>query len=211
MCACSEFAVSLFVFEVCVLLFVSSVEMEPETKVVSSEDQKEEPGNFAVLANVSTDSTSSPSCGASHSSGGARQSSGSSPFSGGASHSSGGATPFSGGASHSSGGATLFSGRASRSSGGASPFSGGASSSSSGASCSSGDASLFSGRASRSSGGASHSSVFASPVGGSSEDGGITTHMGIKEIAGKSRSIQKKIKLPTQVALDTEGLLRTDF
>ena len=59
--------------------------MELETKVVSSEDQKEEPGNFAVLANVSTDSTSSPSCGASHSSGGAGQSSGASPFSGRAS------------------------------------------------------------------------------------------------------------------------------
>ena len=170
--------------------------MEPETKVVSSEDQKEEPGNFATPANVSTDSMSSPSCGASHSSGGAGQSSG--------------ASPFSGGASHSSGGATLFSGRASRSSGGASPFSGGASHSSGGASHSSGDASPFSGGASRSSGGASHSSVFASPVGGSSEDGGITTHMGIKEIAGKSRSIQKKKKLPTQVALDAEGLLRTD-
>ena len=66
-------------------------------------------------------------------------------------------------------------------------------------------------RASHSSGGASRSSVFASPVGGSSEDGGITTHMGIKEIAGKSCSIQKKKKLPTQVALDAEGLLRTDF
>ena len=164
--------------------------MEPETKVVSSEDQKEEPGNFAVPANVSTDSTSSPSCGANHSSGGAGQSSGASPFSGRASHSSGGASPFSGGASRSSGGATLFSGGASHSSGNATPFSSGAS---------------------RSSGGASHSSVFASPVGGSSEDGGITTHMGIKEIAGKSRSIQKKIKLPTQVALDAEGLLRTDF
>ena len=197
MCACSEFAVSLFVFEVCVLLFVSSVEMEPETKVVSSEDQKEEPGNFAVPANVSTDSTSSPSCGASHSSGGAGQSSGSSPFSGGA--------------SRSSGGSSLFSSGASRSSGGASPFSSGTSSSSSSASCSSGDASPFSGGASRSSGGASRSSVFASPVGGSSEDGGITMHMGIKEIAGKSRSIQKKIKLPAQVALDTKGLLRTDF
>ena len=48
-------------------------------------------------------------------------------------------------------------------------------------------------------------------MGVSSEDGGITTHMGIKEIAGESRSIQKKIKLPTQVALDAEGLLRTDF
>ena len=226
-------------FEVCVLLFVSSVEMEPETKVVSSEDQKEEPGNFAMPANVSTDSMSSPSCGASHSSGGARQSSGSSPFSGRASHSSGGATPFSGGASHSSGsaspfsggasrssggatpfssrashssgGASPFSGRASHSSGGASPFSGGASSSSSSASHSSGDASPFSGRTSRSSGGASRSSVFANPVGGSSEDGGITMHMGIKEIAGKSHSIKKKKKLPTQVALDAEGLLRTDF
>ena len=191
-------------FEVCVLLFVSSVEMEPETKVVNSEDQKEEPSNFAMPANVSTDSMSSPSCGASHLSGGARQSSGSSPFSSGASHSSGGVSLFSGGASHSSGGASPFSG-------GASPFSSGASSSSSGASHSSGDASLFSGGASRSSGGASHSSVFASPVGGSSEDGGITMHMGIKEIAGKSRSIQKGIKLPTQVALDAEGLLRTDF
>ena len=198
-------------FEVCVLFFVSSVEMEPETKVVSSEDQKEESGNFAMPANVSTDSTSSPSCGASHSSGGAGQSSGSSPFSGGASRSSGGATLFSGGASHSSGGATLFSSGASHSSSGASPFSSGASSSSSGASRSSEDASPFSGGASCSSGGASCSSVFASPVGGSSEDGGITMHMGIKEIAGKSRSIQKKKKLPTQVALDAEGLLRTDF
>ena len=202
--------------------------MEPETKVVSSEDQKEEPGNFAVPANVNTDSDqkeepgnfavpanvntdsdqkeepgnfampanvntdsmSSPSCGASYSSGGARQSSGASPFSGGASRSSGSASPFSGGASHSSG-------RASHSSGGASR--------------SSGDASLYSGGASHSSGGASRSSGDASPVGGSSEDGGITTHMGIKEIAGKSHSIPKKIKLPTQVALDTKGLLRTDF
>ena len=185
--------------------------MESKTKVVSSEDQKEEPGNFAVPTNVSTDSTSSPLCGASHSRGGARQSSGSSPFGGGVSRSSGSASPFSGGASHSSGGASPFSGGASHSSGGASPFSGGASSSSSGASRSSGDASPFSGGASHSSGGASHSSVFTSPVGGSSEDGGITTHMGIKEIAGKSRSIQKKIKLQTQVALDAEGLLRTDF
>ena len=185
--------------------------MEPETKVVSSEDQKEEPGNFAMPANVSTDSMSSPSCGASHLSGGARQSSGASPFSSGASRSSGSASPFSSGASHSSGGATPFSGRASCSSGGASPFSSRASHSSGGASRSSGDASLFSGGASHSSGGASHSSVFASPVGGSSEDGGITTHMGINEIAGKSRSIQKKKKLPTQVALDAEGLLRTDF
>ena len=205
--------------------------MEPKTKVVSSEDQKEEPGNFAVPANVSTDSMSSPSCGASHLSGGAGQSSGSSPFSGRASCSSGGATlfsgrasrsspfsasPFSSGASRSSPfSASSFSGRASRSSpfsGGAShsspfsasPFSSSASHSSSGASYSSGDASSFSGRA-------SHSSGDASPLGGSSEDGGITTHMGIKEIAGKSRSIQKKIKLPTQVALDAEGLLRTDF
>ena len=145
--------------------------MEPETKVVSSEDQKEEPGNFAMPANVNTDSTSSPSCWASYSSGGARQSSGASPFSSGASHSSGSASPFSGGASCSSGSASPFSGGASHSSGGATPFSGGASHSSGGASRSSGD---------------------ASPVGGSSEDGGITTHMGIKEIAGKSRSIQKK-------------------
>ena len=236
-------------FEVCVLLFVSSVEMEPETKVVSSEDQKEEPGNFAMPVNVSTDSTSSPSYGASQSSGGARQSSGSSPFSGGASHSSGGASPFSGGASRSSpfsaspfsggasrsspfsaslfsggashsspfsaspfsGGASRSSSGASRSSGDASPFSGGVSRSSSAASHSNGDASPFSGGASHSSDGASHSSVSASPVGGSSEDGGITTHMGIKEIAGKSRSIRKKIKLPTQVALDAQGLLRTDF
>ena len=171
--------------------------MEPETKVVSSEDQKEEPGNFAVPANVNTDSTSSPSCGASYSSDGAGQSSGASPFSSGASRSSGSASLFSGGASRSSGGATPFSGRASRSIGGASH--------------SSGDASLYSGRASCSSGGASHSSGDASPVGGSSKDGGITMHMGIEEIAGKSRSIQKKIKLPTQVALDAEGLLRTDF
>ena len=52
--------------------------MEAETNVVSSEDQTEDPGNFAMLANVSTDSTTSPACGASHSSGGA------SPFSGGA-------------------------------------------------------------------------------------------------------------------------------
>ena len=165
-------------------------------------------------------SGSSPfSGGASHSSGGAtpfsgrasRSSGSASPFSGGASHSSGGATPFSGGASHSSGSASPFSSRASHSSGGASPFSGEASSSSSSASHSSGDASPFSGGASHSSGGASDSSGDASPVGGSSEDGGITMHMGIKEIAGKSRSIQKKIKLPTQVALDAEGLLRTDF
>ena len=178
--------------------------MEPQTKVVSSEDQKEEPGNFAVPANVSTDSMSSPSCGASYSSGGARQSSGASPFSSGASHSSGSASPFSGRASHSSGSATPFSDGASHSSGRASCSSGSASHSS-------GDASPYSGGASHSSGGASHSSVFTSPVGGSSEDGGITMHMGIKENAGKSRSIQKKIKLPTQVVLDAKGLLRTDF
>ena len=159
---------------------------------------------FAVPANVNTDSMSSPSCGASYLSGGAGQSSGASPFSGGASHSSGSASPFSGRASRSSGSASLFSGGASHSSGGASRSSGGASHSS-------GDASPYSGGASHSSGGASCSSGDASPVGGSSEDGGITTHMGIKEIAGKSRSIQKKKKLPTQVALDTEGLLRTDF
>ena len=48
-------------------------------------------------------------------------------------------------------------------------------------------------------------------MGGSSEDGGIATDMGIKKIAGKSRSIAKKIKLPTQVALDSEGIVRTDF
>ena len=171
--------------------------MEPETKVVSSEDQKEEPGNFAMPANVSTDSMSSPSCGASYSSGGAGQSSGASPFSGRASHSSGSASKFSGRASHSSGSGTPLSDRASHSSGGASH--------------SSGDASPYSGGASHSSGGASHFRGDASPVGGSSEDGGITMHMGIKEITGKSRSIQKKIKLPRQVALDAEGLLRTDF
>ena len=171
--------------------------MEAETKLVSSEDQTEDPGNFAMPANVSTDSTTSPTCGASHLSGGAspfsggaRRSTGTSPFSGGASHSSGGASPFSGGASHSSGGASPFSGRASHSTGGASSFSGGAS---------------------RSSCGASRSSGGAIPVGGSSEDGGIATDMGIKKIPGKSCSIAKKIKLPTQVALDSKGVVRTDF
>ena len=118
--------------------------MEAETNVVSSEDQTEDPGNFAMLANVSTDSTTSPTCGASHSSGGA-------------SHSSGGAIPFSGGASCSTGGASPFSGGASHSTGGASRFSGG-----------------------------------SSPVGGSSEDGGIAMDMGIKKIPGKSHSIAKK-------------------
>ena len=143
--------------------------MEAKTNVVSSEDQTEDPGNFAVPSNVSTDSTTYPTCGASHSSGGA------SPFSGLARCSTG-ASPFSGGASRSSGGAIPFSG---------------------GASCSTG--------------GASRSSGGAIPVGGSSEDGGIATDMGIKKIPGKSRSIAKKIKLPTQVALDSEGIVRTDF
>ena len=143
--------------------------MEAETNVVSSEDQTEDPGNFAMPANVSTDSTTSPACGASRSSGGA------SPFSGGARHWTG-ASPFSGGAS--------------RCSGGAIPFSGGAS---------------------HSTGGASHSSGGAIPVGGSSKDGGIAMDMGIKKIPGKSHSIAKKIKLPTQVALDSEGVVRTDF
>ena len=143
--------------------------MEAETNIVSSEDQTEDPGNFAMLANVSTDSTTSSTCGA----------------------------------SCSSGGASLFSGRARRSTG-ASPFSGGASHST-------GGASSFSGGASRSTGGASHSSGGAIPVGGSSKDGGIATDIGIKKIPGKSRSIAKKIKLPIQVALDSEGVVRTDF
>ena len=47
--------------------------MEAETNVVSSEDQTENPGNFAMLANVSTDSTTSPACGASCSSDRARR------------------------------------------------------------------------------------------------------------------------------------------
>ena len=79
--------------------------MEAETNVVSSEDQTEDPGNFAMPANVSTDSTTSPACGASRSSGrassfsgGARCSTGASPFSGRASHSTGGASRSSGGA-----------------------------------------------------------------------------------------------------------------
>ena len=129
--------------------------MEAETNVVSSEDQTEDPGNFAMLANVNTDSTTSSACGA----------------------------------SCSSGGASPFSGRARRSTG----------------------ASPFSGRASHFTGGASHSSGGAIPVGGSSKDGGIAMDMGIKKIPGKSRSIAKKIKLPTQVALDSEGIVRTDF
>ena len=150
--------------------------MEAETNVVSSEDRTEDPGNFAMLANVSTDSTTSPACGASRSSGRARCfSGGASPFSGRARRSTG-ASPFSGGANHSSGGA-----------------------------------SPFSGRASHSTGGASHSSGGSSPVGGSSEDGGIAMDMDIKKIPGKSCSIAKKIKLPTQVALDSEGVVRTDF
>ena len=136
--------------------------MEAETNVVSSEDQTEDPGNFAMPENVSTDSTTSPTCGASHLSGRA------SPFSGGARCSTG-ASPFSGRASHSTGGA------------------------------------------SHSTGGASHSTGGAIPVGGSSKDGGIATDMGIKKIPCKSRSIAKKIKLPTQVALDSEGVVRTDF
>ena len=108
--------------------------MEAETNVVSSEDQTEDPGKFAVPTNVSTDSTTSPACAASRSSGGARCfSGGASPFSGGA-RSSTGASPFSGRVSHSSGGASPFSGGASRSSGGASPFSGRASHSTGGAS-----------------------------------------------------------------------------
>ena len=138
--------------------------MEAKTNVVSSEDQTEDPGNFAMLANVSTDSTTSPTCGASHSSGGAspfsgkaRCSTGASPFSGGASRSSGGASPFSGGASRSSGGASSFSGRTSHSSGGASPSSGG-----------------------------------AIPVGCSSEDGGIATDMGIKKFLVNHVQLQKK-------------------
>ena len=184
--------------------------MEAKTNIVSSEDQTEDPGNFAVPANVSTDSTTSPTCGASHSSGGAspfsggaRCSTGASPFSGRASHSSGGASPFSGRTRRSTGDASSFSGRA-RCSTGASPFSGRASHSSGGASHSSGGAS-------HSSGGASHSSGGAIPVGGSSEDGGIATDMGMKKIPGQSCSIAKKIKLPTQVALDSEGVVRTDF
>ena len=58
-------------------------------------------------------------------------------------------------------------------------------------------------------GGASRSSA----VGGSSPDGGIAMDMegSIQNTAGKSRSIPKKIKLPTQVALDSEGTVRTDF
>ena len=58
-------------------------------------------------------------------------------------------------------------------------------------------------------GGASHSSA----VGGSSPDGGIAMDMEgyAQKTAGKSCSIPKKIKLPTQVALDSEGAVRTDF
>ena len=73
--------------------------MEVETNVVS-EGQTEDPGNFAMLANVSTDSTTSPAGGASHSSGRASR------FSGGASCSIGGASHSIGGASHSSGGSS---------------------------------------------------------------------------------------------------------
>ena len=74
-----------------------------------------------------------------------------------------------------------------------------------------GGASPFRGGASHSTGGASHSSGGSSPVDGSSEDGGIAMDMGIKKIPGKSRSFAKKIKLPTQVVLDSEGIVRTDF
>ena len=60
-------------------------------------------------------------------------------------------------------------------------------------------------------GGASRSS----PVGGSSPDGGIAMDMegSIKKMAGKSCSIpkKKKIKLPTQIALDSKGAVRIDF
>ena len=98
-----------------------------------------------------------------------------------------------------SGGASQLSGEVSHLSGGASPFSGGAS--------------HLSGGASRSIGGASCSSGSASPVGGSSQDGGIAMDMegSIKKIAGKLHSIPKKIKLPTQVVLDSKGVVRTDF
>ena len=53
----------------------------------------------------------------------------------------------------------------------------------------------------------------SSAVGGSSPDGGIATDMegSAQKMAGKSHSIPKKIKLPTQVALDSEGAVRTDF
>ena len=91
--------------------------MEAETNIVC-EGQTKDPGNFAMLANVSTDSTTSPAGGASHSSGRASCFSGGASCSiGGASHSSGGASPFSGGASRSIGGA-------SHSSGGSSPVDG---------------------------------------------------------------------------------------
>ena len=67
------------------------------------------------------------------------------------------------------------------------------------------------GGASRSSavGGASRSSA----VGGSSPDGGIATDMEgyTQKTTGKSHSIPKKIKLPTQVGVDSEGAVRTDF
>ena len=164
--------------------------MEAETNVVSSEDQTEDLVILPFQQMSALIPLPPPACGASCSSAGA------SPFSGGARRSTG-ASPFSGGASCSSGGASPFSSGASHSTGGASSFSGGASHSSGGASCSSG--------------GASHSSGGAIPVGGSSEDGGIATDMGIKKIPGKSLSIAKKIKLPTQVALDSEGIVRNDF
>ena len=76
------------------------------------------------------------------------------------------------------------------------------------------------GGASRSSavGGASRSSAVggasrSSAVGGSSPDGGIATDMEgyTQKMTGKSHSIPKKIKLPTQVGVDSEGAIRTDF
>ena len=67
-------------------------------------------------------------------------------------------------------------------------------------------------------GGASHSSAVggasrSSAVGGSSPDGGIATDMEgyTQKTTGKSHSIPKKIKLPTQVGVDSEGAVRTDF
>ena len=67
-------------------------------------------------------------------------------------------------------------------------------------------------------GGASRSSAVGgasrfSAVGGSSPDGGIATDMEgyTQKTTGKSHSIPKKIKLPTQVGVDSEGAVRTDF
>ena len=150
--------------------------------------------------NVSIASSTSPGCGASHSSpvSGASRSSpvgGASRFSpvGGASHSIqvGGARHFIpvGGASHSS---AVGGVRHSIPVGGAS------------------HSSTVSGvRHSIPVGGASRSSA----VGGSSPDGGIAMDMegSTQKTAGKSCSIPKKIKLPTQVVLDSEGAVRTDF